>query len=238
MIVKDQAAGPTVLQGLQIFNKCRHILITSSLAIPSTAVAEIRLVNTAAGQEKKLYPKGKLSNLAEFAAQRCGYFTDKIFIFEVGENADLVLNGGFLIIDMEGLSATASYKVSTLEDLLGRETVNPIVYDRMTVPSGVKVSAFGMADCDLLALPNTTALVQVTLNLKSGKVVRYRLEDIQALQRMENDLIVHDTTAAFGATTFTNGYKDWLTVYATHVASIEIETDGTALEFYQIKNLD
>lgn len=236
MIVKSVAAGVTAILGTQIFNGLNHLLIISNKLIPATATLELRMVNTISGKETKIFPKGKLNILPELAAQRMGYFTEKAYLIEICENANLSLNSGFLIVDLEGLDNTATHEISTVEDILGRVKPDPIIYERLTIPSGVKRQSCGVEDAQILALPNSSAIIEVSFFTKAGGTVRCRLAEIQALQRKENDLVFVDSTAAFGVNTMINGYKDWLTMYVDHCTRVEIETDGSTLEYYTIKN--
>lgn len=238
MQIKAQASGVTSILGTQIFNACNKIMIVSSATIPTAATIEIRKVSPQNGAETKIFPKGKLNIMPEICAQQLGFFTDKVYTFEICDNANLNLNGGFLIVDLESLTSGSTHEIWTLEDVLGRTKNEPIIYDRLTIPTGTKKGTYGAQECDMLVLPSLAALVEVTIYNRNGTVVRYKLAELQALQRAENDIIFWDTTSAWTATSLSLGYKDWLTLRASQAERVEIETDGTTIEFYMVKNLD
>lgn len=236
MIAKQAAAGSTTLLGVQIFNAASHLLIISDKPLAANATLEIRAVDTNSGKETKIFPKAKLNILPEINAQRAGYFTDKAFLIEICEGANLNMAGRFLIVDLEGLDNTATHQINTVEEITGAVKNEPIIYDRLTIPTGIKRQTFGVQEAQILALPNTTAIIELSLYTKAGKVVRIRFEELLAMQRRENDIIYNDTTAAFGVGSIVLGYRNWLTQYVDHCDRVEIETDGTTMEVYVLKN--
>lgn len=202
----EDVTGVALKNDIQIQKSCKAILIvTTAGAILSTVLATLKRVGPRG--EKILYNALPVLDLAEIMAQGEGLYIKDTLAAAVGYPYTLPVAGArsiltipvtkgagaadfdeneYLSLDLEGLTAGTTYRISCIEDLDSEDELHLI--EKLAVGAPRSSQDFGGVGYDYIALPKT-ALDKIQIFGENGKDVTYPIEELVAISMMENDLV-------------------------------------------------
>ena len=215
----------------QIQKPCKGLLIVVTNKADGTPAnitdeeIKIELHNQSTNSVQEITPFISLAIQAEKGAQAEGYFsTDKPFYAFANDALDLD-NCKFLEIELRKLSADKIYSIELYED--GQITKTFERTFNHYILAGQKETRSQVGQSEILILPNSDKIVEVSLTSRDGKREVHSLAMLQHINRLKNDLVKVDKDG-----TPTYGYDKILTISMSDIREFEIETDGSALDYW------
>ncbi|TRX70528.1 hypothetical protein [Carboxylicivirga sp. M1479] len=219
--------GVSEFDGLTVNKPVVGIIVKANVALANETI-EIKRINQHTGDNESICARTKITDLAEIAAQKKGFYVsnaaDSLVIIAIANGGLRLDTDKYLELEFGSLNDTKTYEIFGLED--NNLVEKGFAYQRFTIGNGEDLKKYVIGDNELLAIP-VTGLVGLKAWAMDGVTMEYTPTELKAIMNLENDVV-----KTGGATV--HGYDKYFLVSIEDIREIEIETDGNTYQFFMI----
>jgi hypothetical protein len=156
---------------------------------------------------------------------------------------------GIVLADNENLYVTLSQmRQEGVYDVYGLEYpetgTNMLEYSILSMSAGVRSKVFNVDNAEAIVLRRGSYLNRVTVTYKNGYIANYSEAELTAINSDNNDIegVIRSigdtgTSGTFVPVIVTCGQSNYATLVVRDAVSVEVITNGTAADFYQVSLL-